>query len=107
VRVFDAEVTRERDPVIVRLVGATIILNAGGGPTPDKPGVHLAPPDDPARTSAFLNLRVDDIVDVHRRWSERGARFLTEPIDRGPEIRAFLRDPDGHLIEVGQAKERP
>lgn len=32
----------------------------------------------------------------------KGAEFLTEPKDHGPEIRAYLRDPDGHLIEVGQ-----
>jgi hypothetical protein len=24
------------------------------------------------------------------------------PIDRGREIRCYMRDPDGHLIEVGQ-----
>jgi hypothetical protein len=28
---------------------------------------------------------------------------LTPPIDRGAEIRCYLRDPDGYLIEVGQA----
>jgi lactoylglutathione lyase len=32
----------------------------------------------------------------------KGAGFLTEPKDHGREIRAYLRDPDGHLIEVGQ-----
>ena len=34
---------------------------------------------------------------------ERARRkFLTPPIDRGSEIRCYMRDPDGHLIEVGQ-----
>ena len=33
---------------------------------------------------------------------------LTEPKDHGREIRAYIRDPDGHLIEVGQTMaERP
>jgi catechol 2,3-dioxygenase-like lactoylglutathione lyase family enzyme len=32
----------------------------------------------------------------------RGAEFLTPPQDRGPEIRCYVRDPDRHLIEVGQ-----
>ena len=41
---------------------------------------------------------------VRTRWPERGsgAEFLTPPIDRGEEIRCYLRDADGHLIEVGQ-----
>jgi hypothetical protein len=29
--------------------------------------------------------------------------FLTSPIDRGAEIRCYIRDPDGHFIEVGQS----
>ncbi|MGW0432983.1 VOC family protein [Micromonospora sp. NPDC003197] len=32
----------------------------------------------------------------------RGGEFLTEPKDHGMEIRCYLRDPDGYLIEVGQ-----
>jgi hypothetical protein len=39
---------------------------------------------------------------AHREWSARGAQFLTDPVDRANEIRAYIRDPDGHLIEVGQ-----
>jgi catechol 2,3-dioxygenase-like lactoylglutathione lyase family enzyme len=27
--------------------------------------------------------------------------------DHGREIRAYIRDPDGHLIEAGQATARP
>jgi lactoylglutathione lyase len=36
--------------------------------------------------------------------SARGAHFLTEPKDHAIEIRAYTRDPDGHLIEIGQLK---
>jgi catechol 2,3-dioxygenase-like lactoylglutathione lyase family enzyme len=32
-----------------------------------------------------------------------GAEFVTPPINRGAEIRCYLRDPDGYLIEVGQS----
>jgi hypothetical protein len=28
---------------------------------------------------------------------------VTPPIDRGAEIRCYMRDPDGYLIEVGQS----
>jgi catechol 2,3-dioxygenase-like lactoylglutathione lyase family enzyme len=27
--------------------------------------------------------------------------------DHGREVRAYIRDPDGHLIEVGQTTARP
>jgi catechol 2,3-dioxygenase-like lactoylglutathione lyase family enzyme len=54
--------------------------------------------------SSFLNVRVADIEAIYRDWSARGAEFLTPPQDREREIRCYLRDPDGHLIEVGQTK---
>jgi catechol 2,3-dioxygenase-like lactoylglutathione lyase family enzyme len=100
--VFGADVVRDRDPVILALANTRIVLNVGGGPTDDKPTVTLAPPADPDLSSGFLNLRVRDIAQVYRDWSARGATFLTEPKDHGYEIRAYIRDPDGHLIEVGQ-----
>jgi lactoylglutathione lyase len=105
--VFGATVVRERDPVIMKLVNTWLILNVGGGPTDDKPTVTLTTPPDPDRTSAFLNLRVADIRAAYSEWSARGAQFLTEPKDHGVEIRAYIRDPDGHLIEVGQTTAAP
>ena len=105
--VFGATVVLERDPVIMRMANSWLILNAGGGPTDDKPSVTLAPPSDPDHASAFLNLRVADIAAAYAEWSARGAEFLTEPKDHGREIRAYIRDPDGHLIEVGQTTAIP
>ena len=90
-------------PTIVQLANTWIVINVGGGPTDDKPDVTLSTPDDPSRASAFLNIRVADIAASYEEWSSGGAEFLTEPIDRGAEIRCYMRDPDGHLIEVGQA----
>jgi catechol 2,3-dioxygenase-like lactoylglutathione lyase family enzyme len=100
---FGGLVVRERDPVILRVANSWLILNVGGGPTDDKPEVTLATPQDPNETSAFLNVRVADIHKAYEEWSAQGATFLTEPKDHGFEIRAYIRDPDGHLIEVGQA----
>ncbi len=94
---------RELDPVILRVANTWLILNVGGGPTDDKPTVTLSTPTDPNRTSAFMNVRVADIARTYAEWSARGAEFLTEPKDHGFEIRAYIRDPDGHLIEVGQS----
>jgi len=100
---FGGQVLLERDPVIMKVANTWLILNAAGGPTDDKPTVTLETPPDPNRTSAFLNVRFADIQKAYREWSAKGAQFLTEPKDHGREIRAYIRDPDGHLIEVGQA----
>jgi lactoylglutathione lyase len=102
-RLFGGTVVLERDPVILRVANSWLILNEGGGPTDDKPTVTLTTPPDPDRSSAFLNVRVADIQRVYEEWSAKGVEFLTEPKDHGREIRAYVRDPDGHLIEVGQA----
>ena len=99
---FDGQVVLERDPVIMKVANSWLILNVGGGPTDDKPEVTLSTPADPGRTSAFLNVRVADIGQIYEQWTAKGAQFLTEPKDHGQEIRAYVRDPDGHLIEVGQ-----
>ena len=105
--VLGGEVVMEGKPTIVALANSRIIINVGGQPTDDKPTVTLAPPSHPDRVSAFLNIRVADIHAVYKEWSARGAEFLTPPIDRGVEIRCYMRDPDGHLIEVGQLVRRP
>jgi lactoylglutathione lyase len=92
----------ERDPVIMKVANTWLTLVTGGGPTDDKPGVSLRTPADPGSTSGFINVRVADIARIYQQWSAKGAEFLTEPKDNGPEIRAYVRDPDGHMIEVGQ-----
>jgi catechol 2,3-dioxygenase-like lactoylglutathione lyase family enzyme len=92
------------EPSIVALANGWVIINVGGGPTDDKPSVVLETPSDPNRTSSFLNIRVADIEAVYADWSERGAEFWTPPVEHEHEIRCYVRDPDGHLIELGQAK---
>ena len=77
-------------------------MNTGGGPTDDKPAVTLTAPD-PNTTSSFLNIRVANIQEIYEDWSAKVAQFLTPPVDHGVELRCYLRDPDWHLIEVGQA----
>ena len=101
--IFDGKVLNEKDPVIMKVANTWLIMNVGGGPTDDKPTVTLSTPKDPNHSSAFMNVRVADIAKAYKEWSEKGAEFLTEPKDHGREIRAYIRDPDGHLIEVGQS----
>jgi catechol 2,3-dioxygenase-like lactoylglutathione lyase family enzyme len=93
---------RAGEPSYVALANSWIIINTGGGPTDDKPAVILETPPDPDRTSSFLNIRVSDIQAVYADWSARGAEFLTPPKQHQSELRCYIRDPDGHLIEVGQ-----
>jgi hypothetical protein len=92
---------------IVALANSWVTIGLGGGPTDDKPNVTLEPPSDPDRVSSFLNIRVADMAAMHEQWRARGAEFLTPPIDRGEELRCYMRDPDQRLIEVGQLIERP
>ena len=100
--VLGGKTVRSGEPSIVALANSWIIINVGGGPTDDKPTVTLEPPPDPERASSFLNIRVADIEAVYREWRARGAEFLTPPKQHATEIRCYMRDPDGHLIEVGQ-----
>ncbi len=90
------------DVTYVALANSWVIINVGGGPTDDKPTVTLETPPDPDRVSSFLNLRVADIHAVYEEWSARGAQFLTPPKVHETEIRCYIRDPDGYIIEVGQ-----
>ena len=93
------------EPINVALSNSWIVINAGGGPTDDKPTVSLETPRDPDRVSSFLNIRVKDIDAVYAEWSARGAQFLTPPKQHQYEKRCYIRDPDGHLIEVGQTTD--
>ncbi len=105
--VLGGETLLQGQPAIVALANSWIIINVGGPPTHDKPTVTLQTPRDPDHVSSFFNIRVADIHRVYEQWSARGAQFLTPPTDRGRELRCYIRDPDGHLIEVGQTTGLP
>ncbi len=103
--VLGGTVARSGEPTYVALSNSWIIINGGGCPTDDKPSVTLEAPYDPDRVTSFLNIRVKDIATVYAEWSARGAQFLTPPKQHEYEIRCYIRDPDGHLIEVGQTTD--
>jgi lactoylglutathione lyase len=100
--VLGATVLREGQPTFLRLGNIWLTINGGGGPTDDKPEVVASPPRDQNVLSIFLNLRVTDIRRYYDLWSSRGAKFITEPKVHATELRCYMRDPDGYLIEVGQ-----
>ncbi len=101
--VLGGSVVLAENPCIVKLANTWIIMNPGGPPTPDKPGVSVVDYQPGSTTSIFLILTVADIEANYMDWLAKGATFLTPPIDRGSEIRCYMRDPDGYLIEVGQS----
>jgi catechol 2,3-dioxygenase-like lactoylglutathione lyase family enzyme len=92
-------------PGVVRVENTWVIINVGGGPTDDKPAVYLAPPKGGETVSSFMNIRVATIAECYERWKGLGAEFLTEPKVHEAETRCYMRDPDGHLIEVGEANK--
>lgn len=91
----------------IELANSWIVLNSGGGPTPDKAEVFLEAPRDLDTMSSFLHLRVGDIWVCYSEWMAKGAHFLTEPLaNQGREFRCYMRDPDGYLIEIGQYSQK-
>lgn len=82
--------------------GAWLLVVTGGDPTEDKPEVVFASPDSPDRVSHAMTIRVPDCQAAYETLLQRGAVFLTPPVNWGAEIRAFFRDPDGHLFEISQ-----
>jgi putative intracellular protease/amidase/catechol 2,3-dioxygenase-like lactoylglutathione lyase family enzyme len=104
-KVFGARILTMGDgnaPPYLQLANIWMILNVGGGPTPDKPTVTLSVPD-PNHINSFMNFRVADIQACYKLWKSRGAEFITEPIPKYGETRCYIRDPDGYIIEIGQS----
>src|SRR5208283_5255111 len=87
----------------IQIANTWLIVNGGGGPTPDKPTVTLGVLSDPDQINSFMNIRVADIQACYDLWKSREAEFITEPIPKYGEIRCYMRDPDGYIIEVGQS----
>ena len=91
-------------PGYIQIANTWLLVNVGGGPTPDKPSVTLTVPD-PDKFNGFMNIRVADIQGCYELWKSRGAEFITPPIPKYGETRCYMRDPDGYIIEIGQSTE--
>lgn len=89
---------------VLRFLDTWLLLVTGGPPTADKPGVTFAPPYDPDTASAELIVGVPDCHAAYERLASRGATFLAPPAEYAWEIRAFFRDPDGHLFEISERR---
>ena len=77
-------------------------------PTGASPGVELwyEEPMEPApRTKLHIAFQVDDTRAWVAHLRERGVVIAEEPFEIGHEVIAFIRDPDGYLIELNQTRE--
>jgi catechol 2,3-dioxygenase-like lactoylglutathione lyase family enzyme len=106
-KILDKGDSSTGDPAYLKLANTWLIINVGGGPTDDKPKVIATPPKHPNELSVFINFRVKNIAKLYDLWRSRGATFVTEPKVHETEIRCYIRDPDGYLIEVGQTTSTP
>jgi catechol 2,3-dioxygenase-like lactoylglutathione lyase family enzyme len=104
--VLGAELYREYggSSLVLRFLGTWLLLVTGGGPTIDKPSVVFSAPADPDAVSHEMTIRVPDCRAAYAVLSARGAQFLTPPVESAWEIRCFFRDPDGHLLEISEAR---
>ena len=60
-------------------------------------------PADPRAPGFEIGFKVDDVDAAYAEFTGRGAEGLVEPTDRHWGQRtAYLRDPDGHLVELAQ-----
>ncbi len=104
--VLGAELFREYggNSVVLSFLGNWLLLVTSGEPTEDKPDTHFVPPQNPDHVSHAFTIRVDDCRASYQLLKQRGAQFITPPVDRGQEVRCFFYDPDGHLFEISEYK---
>jgi hypothetical protein len=62
------------------------------------------PPLDPDAVTHAMTIPVPDCRAAHETLRSRGAEFLTATVGLEWEVRCILRDPDGHLIELSEAR---
>ena len=89
---------------VLQAFGTWLLLVTGGGPTDDKPTVTFESPRDPDAVSHSMTIRVPDARAAHATLVARGATFLAPLQVSDWEIRGFFRDPDGHLLEISEAR---
>ena len=89
---------------VLRFLDAWLLLVTGGPPTADKPTVTFDVPADPDRVAGELIIGVPDCRAAYDVLKARGADFLAAPVEYVWEVRAFFRDPDGHLYEISERR---
>ena len=103
-QVLGASIYREYggDSLVLQFLDNWLLLVTEGGPTEDKPDTHFVVLPDRKQVSHSFTIRVKDCRESYAILKDRGAHFLTPPLDRGAETRCFFYDPDGHLFEISE-----
>ena len=70
--VLGGQVVLQENPCMVKLSNSWVIMNPGGGPTPDKPDISVVDYEFDNTVSIFMNLRVADIQACYEEWSSKG-----------------------------------
>lgn len=103
-RVLGGTVVLDENPCIVRLSNSWILMNPGGPPTPDKPGISVVDYQPGDTTSIFLNLRVADIQGCYEAWKESAiARPACELPEDGMALAASWRGGSVGMSAGGHA----
>jgi lactoylglutathione lyase len=79
-------------------------------PTGMPPGIELwfEPPFRPAPDDRLhVALEARSLPDLVVRLQSLGVEIVREPFRIGHELIAFIRDPDGYLIELNEIVEEP
>lgn len=105
--VLGAKIFREYggDSLVLEFLGNWILLVTSGGPTKDKPESSFVPPSDKHQVSHSFTIRVKDCQASYEVLTNRGAIFITPPVNWGAETRCFFHDPDGHLFEISEYRQ--
>jgi predicted enzyme related to lactoylglutathione lyase len=72
--VLGGQVVLEENPCMVKLSNSWVIMNPGGGPTPDKPDISVVDYEPGNTISSFMNLRVADIQACYAPVERKGGR---------------------------------
>lgn len=104
-RVGAQVITEWASYALLRVGAGRLHLAVTGDPPPDRV-VRLVPPADrDDEATGEVVIRVADCRAVVGALEKRGVRFLGPPATPawGGEVRAFARDPDGHLVEISSS----
>ena len=90
VGILGGKVVKPENPCYIKLENSWIILNSGGSPTPGKPEVVLETPAAVGPRQQFLKPARLEIRDCYKKWSAKGAQFLTETAGQSwPRVEMF------------------
>ena len=93
----------EGAPAYIQIANTWLLVNVGGGPTPDKPSVTLSVPN-PDKINGFMNIRVADIQACYELWKSRGAESITE---RRKSTARFAATPAIPTVTLSRSDRAP